>query len=161
MHFSACIATTHLLRVDSQTTELSQLTELNSSGHSGSLSPWLGIYEEEKTLYDEFVSNITFQDGRLLPIAADNLQPTKRNLVSLIGRFYDPLGFLAPITIKFKVLFQKLCQSRLDWDGDLLEELLREWRSLLGDLKEAAPVSIPRSYDYRVEGAPILPLWVL
>ena len=65
VHFSARIATTHLLRVDSHTTELSQLTELNSSGHSGSLSPWLGIYEEEKTLYDEFVSNITFQDGRL------------------------------------------------------------------------------------------------
>ena len=36
-----------------------------------------------------------------LALAADSLQPTKRNLVSLIGRFYDPLGFLAPITIKF------------------------------------------------------------
>lgn len=25
------------------------------------------------------------------------LEPTKRNTISLIGRFYDPLGFLAPI----------------------------------------------------------------
>ena len=30
---------------------------------------------------------------------AKNLQPTKSNLVSLIGKFYDPLGFLAPVTI--------------------------------------------------------------
>ena len=86
-----------------------------------------------------------------LSIAADNLQPTKRNLVGLIGRIYDPLGFLAPITIKYKILFQKLCQSKLEWDCDLPDELLKEWRSLLADLKEAGPISIPRSYDYRVE----------
>ena len=89
-----------------------------------------------------------------LSIAADNLQPTKRNLVGLIGRIYDPLGFLAPITIKYKILFQKLCQSKLEWDCDLPEELLKEWRSLLTDLKEAGPISIPRSYDYRVEETP-------
>jgi len=89
-----------------------------------------------------------------LSVAADSLQPTKRNLVGLIGRIYDPLGFLVPITIKFKILFQKLCQSKLEWDCDLPEELLKEWKSLLADLKEAGPISIPRSYDYRVEGTP-------
>ncbi len=36
---------------------------------------------------------------------ANNLQPTtKRNIVSFIGRFDDPLGFLAPITIRFSLL---------------------------------------------------------
>ena len=43
---------------------------------------------------------------------AKNLQPTKRNLVSLVERFYDPLGFLAPITIK--ILFQRLRQTKLN-----------------------------------------------
>ena len=80
-----------------------------------------------------------------LSAAADNLQPTKRNLVSLVGRIYDPLRFLAPITIKFKILFHKLCQSKLEWDCCLPEELLKEWRSLamVADLKEAGPISIP------------------
>ena len=66
-----------------------------------------------------------------LSLAANNLQPTKRNLVSLIGRFYDPFGFLAPVTVKYKVLFQKLCQSKVDWDCscDLPEGLLKEWFS--------------------------------
>ena len=51
-------------------------------------------------------------DASELAQLAKNLQPTKRNLVSLIGKFYDHLGFLAPVTIKFKILFQKLhCMS--------------------------------------------------
>ena len=83
-----------------------------------------------------------------LSLVANTLQLTKRNLVSLIGTFYDPLGFLAPITVTYKVLFQKLCQSKVDWDCDLPEELLKEWTSLLADLKEAGPIAIPRSYRY-------------
>ena len=80
-----------------------------------------------------------------LSVAADNLQPSKRNLVSLVGRIYNRLRFLAPVTIKFKTLFQKLCKSKLEWDCDLPEELLKEWRSLVADLKEAGPISIPRT----------------
>ena len=72
----------------------------------------------------------------------------------LVGRIYDPLGFLAPVTIKFKILYQKLCKSKLEWDCDLPEELLKEWRSLVADLKEAGPISIPRSYVCRVKGTP-------
>ena len=32
-----------------------------------------------------------------------SLEPTKRNIVSTIGKFYDPLGFLAPVVIHLKV----------------------------------------------------------
>ena len=52
-------------------------------------------------------------------LAADDLHPIKRNIVSLVGKFY---GLLAPVTIIFKILFQKLCQLKLDWDCDLPEE---------------------------------------
>ena len=65
---------------------------------------------------------------------ASSLQPTKRNVVSLIGRFYDPLGFLAPVMIKFKVFFQKLCQDKLEWDVNLPQELVKEWNDLVNDL---------------------------
>ena len=45
---------------------------------------------------------------------ADTLEPTKRNVISIISKFYDPLGFLAPVVICFKVFFQKLCGDRID-----------------------------------------------
>ena len=94
-----------------------------------------------------------------LSVVADDLQPTKRNVVSLLGRFYDPLRFLAPITIKFKVLFQKLCQWKLGWDCNLPEELHREWQSLLLDPKEARPKEL-RS-PCRRNSDLIYAMWVL
>ena len=51
--------------------------------------------------------------------AAQSVQPTKRNVVSVVGRFYDPLGFLAPVVLRFKLLFQRLCVNKMDWDQPL------------------------------------------
>eukprot|EP00731_Ephydatia_muelleri_P024186 Em0016g457a len=39
---------------------------------------------------------------------ARRLEPTKQNVVSVIGQIYDPLGYLAPVTIAFKVLMQQV-----------------------------------------------------
>ena len=91
-----------------------------------------------------------------LAILAVDLHPTKRNLVSLIGKFYDPLGFLSPVIICFKVLFQKLCQSKRDWDEVIPEELIKEWKVLISDLKEAPPLSFPRSYLHDLVDRPTL-----
>ncbi len=52
---------------------------------------------------------------------ARHLTPTKRNVVSTIGKFYDPLGFLSPVVIRFKVLFQQLSKDKSGWD-DIISE---------------------------------------
>ena len=44
------------------------------------------------------------------------VEPTKRVVISLIGRIYDPLGFLSPVTVRFKILMQELCKNKLGWD---------------------------------------------
>ena len=49
--------------------------------------------------------------------AAAQIEPSKRNVISLVSRIYDPLGLISPVIVQFKVLFQKLCQAKLDWDG--------------------------------------------
>ena len=77
-----------------------------------------------------------------------NLEPTKRNVVSVVGRIYDPLGFLSPVTIMFKMFFQELCESEVGWDQPLTENLLVKWRTLTSGLQEAQPISIPR-YHFR------------
>ena len=65
------------------------------------------------------------------------LEPTKRNVVSLVGRIYDPLGILA---------FQELCEAKLEWDEPLPNNLLGKWHSLKSSLEEGQPISIPRCY---------------
>ena len=77
---------------------------------------------------------------------AVGLEPTKRNVVATVGRFYDPLGFISPIVIRFKLLFQELCEAKVSWDLPLEGELLRSWHSLIADLLHGQPVSIPRCY---------------
>ena len=84
--------------------------------------------------------------------AAATTEPTKRNVVSIIGKLYDPLGFLAPVIIRFKRLFQKLCEQQLQWDEALPDALLREWKALVKDLQDSSLVSIPRSYYEGIDG---------
>ena len=80
------------------------------------------------------------------------LEPSNRNVVSTIGRFYNPLGFLSPLIIKFNVLFQKLHESKVDCDQTLTGKLVQEWKTLITDLQENQPISIPRSYLANVNG---------
>ena len=104
--------------------------------------------EEHKVLgvpWNSESDQLIFDVTDLARLARD-LHPTKRNLVSLIGKFYDPLGFLSPVIIRFKILFQKLCQCKSDWDEVIPEELVKEWKSLISDLQQALPISLPRSY---------------
>lgn len=71
--------------------------------------------------------------------------PTKRGIVGLATRFFDPLGMLSPIIICFKILFQILCEAKISWDDELPEELLVHWTRLQKSLREFKPIEIPRS----------------
>ena len=67
--------------------------------------------------------------------AARKLEPTKQNVIGIVSRFYDPRGVLARITVKLKMLFQELCQSRVGWDEELSSELKKKWEHLILDLE--------------------------
>ena len=104
--------------------------------------------EEHKVLgvpWNPESDRLIFDVSALAKLALD-LRPMKRNVFSLVGKFYDPLGFLSPVIIKFKILFQKLCQLKSGWDEVIPEELMGEWTGLISDLNLATPVSIARSY---------------
>lgn len=72
-------------------------------------------------------------------------QPTKRSAVSLATRMYDPLGVISPLTVRFKLLFQRLCERGVDWDEPLSGELLTQWESLVSDLQRFTLIRMPRS----------------
>ena len=63
-----------------------------------------------RVVWDPGGDNLQFSVANIAEVAAAT-EPTKRNVVSIIGRFYDPLGLLAPVIICFESLFQKLCEQ--------------------------------------------------
>ena len=73
-----------------------------------------------------------------------DMKPTKRNAVSLATRFFDPLGVISLITMRFKLLFQQLCEAIINWDEPLSGRLLEEWKALTSVLQQCMPMMIPR-----------------
>ena len=85
---------------------------------SGSEQKVLGI--RWNPLKDVFMFDLT----EIASYARD-LQPTKRNVVSVAAKFYDPFGFLSPIIIEFKLFFQELCKTKVGWDDPLNGNVLK------------------------------------
>ena len=53
---------------------------------------------------------------------------TKRKLLSVTARFYDPLDLLSPRILPFKCMFQEICQLKAEWDEALPEDLTSRWK---------------------------------
>ena len=44
---------------------------------------------------------------------------TKREVLQDLSKIFDPLGFVAPVVIRAKILMQKLWQMKITWDEPL------------------------------------------
>lgn len=55
--------------------------------------------------------------------SSENLLITKRTVLKVTARVYDPLGWISTFLIDMKVLFQKMCQTKGDWDEELRSDL--------------------------------------
>ena len=55
----------------------------------------------------------------------DSVTCTKRSILSIIASIFDPLGFLAPLTMSVKILFQELWVLGIGWDT-AVPELIQE-----------------------------------
>ena len=98
-------------------------------------------------LWSVFLDEI-FKDFSNILDTANETEPSKRHnfIVSLSGRFYDPIELATPVVIKFKVLVQELCRAMLQWDKTLTGKLLERWQALLEDFKSCQPIRITRYY---------------
>lgn len=75
-----------------------------------------------------------------------SLPATKRSVLKLSAMVFDPIGFLTLCTVEMKILFQELCLDKIDWDGNLPENLLGTWNSLINELKRLNNFKISRCY---------------
>ena len=74
---------------------------------------------------------------------AADIEPTKRHVIGVTSSFYDPVGFISPVTIRFKILFQELCQAKLAWDDPLPPELQHKWQDMISSLRRSEAITFP------------------
>ena len=98
----------------------------------------LGLYWNHKKDIISLKINEVFKE-------AINIIPTKRNILSVIASVYDPVGYLQPIVIKLKILFQKICRSKLEWDDDI-GILVNKWKEIVTSLTSSETVSFNRCF---------------
>ncbi len=72
--------------------------------------------------------------------------PTRRNILSVVGSIYDPLGMVAPYALKAKMILQKLCMKKIGWDDALPEQERGEWDSWTRELPNIETVRLTRCF---------------
>jgi hypothetical protein len=69
---------------------------------------------------------------------------TKRTVLSQLAKVFDPLGWLSPVTVTAKIIFQDLWRLDIGWDEELPSDVKLEWERYLKDISCLKNISIPR-----------------
>lgn len=75
---------------------------------------------------------------------AKNTCVTKRNILSITARLFDPMGWLAPIVVRAKLILQQLLLSGVAWDDPIPQAINREWQLLQSQMHQVNQLKIPR-----------------
>ena len=71
---------------------------------------------------------------------------TRRGVLSTVSSLFDPLGFLAPATIKGRLLLRELSTEDTEWDTCLPEAQFEDWKRWQESLSALKEIHIPRTY---------------
>ena len=97
---------------------------------------------EEKVLgikWDLENDKITINSDNLQEVLSKKLR-TKRHLWKLVPSVYDPLGLLAPYTIRGRLIISKACEEVKGWDSQLPQEFVDKalsWASEFDQVESA------------------------
>ena len=82
---------------------------------------------------------------------------SKRDVLQVSSKTYDPLGYLSPVTAKAKLLIQELWQKELEWDEPIPADLTIKWNDIDGGIQEASKLVLPRCFlpQCRIDTHPI------
>ena len=57
---------------------------------------------------------------------------------------YDPLGIVAPYTLKAKIILQELCRKKIEWDEEIPPEQCKQWKTWTQDLVKLKDLRVNR-----------------
>lgn len=69
---------------------------------------------------------------------------TKRKVLRALARVYDPCGFVCPLVLSMKLIFQNICEKKYKWDTELTPDIALSVKSVLEGLKIIEEIEIPR-----------------
>ena len=73
---------------------------------------------------------------------------TKKGILSAISSIFNPMGLIAPVIVKIKLLIQELWKRGLDWDTKIPDDLLRQWDIWKQNVAKLSSLSIPRWINF-------------
>ncbi|XP_063376662.1 uncharacterized protein LOC134664029 [Cydia fagiglandana] len=69
---------------------------------------------------------------------------TKRNILSVVARLWDILGFAAPVILYAKLMIKQLWLEHIDWDQTPPSAVIDAWVNFVRDLPLLSQMRIPR-----------------
>lgn len=110
----------------------------------------------EKTIKVLGVSWDTSADTIMLNVkspASQTQHDTKRSFLEVSAKIYDPLGLLAPFTMRIKLLFQQVWIAEKEqtdkkklWDNPLPHTIQAAWNELKEDFPKMNDISVQRCF---------------
>ena len=81
-------------------------------------------------------------------VDVDERPCTRRGLLSMIAKTYDPLGVIQTFLLSATQLLQQACSAQLGWDEtiDVVPGLELRWRKWFKSLPDLQQVSVPRCF---------------
>lgn len=79
-------------------------------------------------------------------LATHENMPTKRQMLRLVMKIFDPLGLISHFTIRGKILLQEVWKDGTQWDAPIDAKLLSLWLEWIKELKGIVRLKIPRQY---------------
>ena len=69
---------------------------------------------------------------------------TKRNILKISASNLDLFGLICPVALETKLLFQELCELKMDWDEVADGKIAKKWDRLWKDFKDCRSICMPR-----------------
>ncbi|GFV12884.1 integrase catalytic domain-containing protein [Trichonephila clavipes] len=87
--------------------------------------------------------NLNEDSFKVRAVLSDQVS-TKRQMLSIIARIFDPLGFVSPSTIILKIILQDLGKAGLDWDDEISPDILNRWNRFQAQISCLKQIKVPR-----------------
>lgn len=80
---------------------------------------------------------------------------TKRSILSVIARLYDPIGLVAPCTLYAKLIMQRIWEQNVGWDDEVCGGIKQDFQLFLKDLSRLSEIKIDRWINITDDHSPL------